>query len=428
MCSPVWRALALAAALVFHENIGRADESPGCSTVTRANVGACAARASLAARSEREGERAAAGRELSGRTLLPSRPVLAVSVARRAGEPEGTDLNWTATLSQELEIGGQRGARRRAAQAERIAQDKRARVAERDAAAEAWALYFELLAADEDRKILGRVESVARDVETATRAAADQGSTPAIEADLAGAAAIRVRQLRLAAERRAEGARAALTSLVGLDPAGTVVKVTGKLEPVDGVLEHARRALRDQGEARPEIEALDAERRAARARADLSRRSRIPNVTLSVFAAREGFGERVLGAGIAIPLPLPHPLATPETGQIAEAEAVGRRAGVESNRLSRDIRLRLVTGIRTYESRKSELDVFAPERRARAERTLDDVREQIAARRIGVRDALLIQQSLLDLLRAHIEARLGLCQASVDLGRASGFAFERGGR
>jgi hypothetical protein len=55
-------------------------------------------------------------------------------------------INWYATLSQEIEIAGQRGARERAADAEREAQEKAVARTDREVAAAAWRAYFEAIA------------------------------------------------------------------------------------------------------------------------------------------------------------------------------------------------------------------------------------------------------------------------------------------
>src|SRR6187551_967004 len=93
-----------------------AQDAPACSRIDRANLVACVLSASLAVRSEAEELEATRGRETTSSTLLPSNPVLTVSGARRTNDSTSTN-NWYITLEQELEIAGQRGARRDAAAA-----------------------------------------------------------------------------------------------------------------------------------------------------------------------------------------------------------------------------------------------------------------------------------------------------------------------
>jgi cobalt-zinc-cadmium efflux system outer membrane protein len=176
----------------------------------------------------------------------------------------------------------------------------------------------------------------------------------------------------------------------------------------------------------PQVRAREAERRAYQHQADAYRRARIPNPTLSVFAEDDGFHERVLGVGLAFPLPLPGNVGRTYRGEIAEAEALAQRAAAERDAVLRETELALSKARRAFESRARELEAFTPERLERARQSLRSVREEVEAGRLSVRDALILQQALLELLDADLAARLAWCLASVDLARASGSAFERG--
>ena len=389
----------------------------------------CVVAASLAVEVERGGEAAARGREQAARPLLPANPLLAVSAGRSSGfGNEGPGTIWSASLSQEIEIAGQRGARRRVTGEERVGQQYRRQASERAAAAQALLLYFEALAADDELRLARRVERVATRVSDVAAGSTKQGLGSGVDADLAAATALRATQARLAAERRVRSARAALASAVGLDPATAEPKVTGRLDPVNGVLEYANAVLGGAGMDRPEIAAAEAERRAQTARAESYRRARVPNPSVSVFVERGVFNEQVLGAGIALPLPLPHPLGRTYAGEIAEAESLARRARSESARQRRQFRLELVTALRELESRKRELAAFDAPRMARAQQALEDIGAELEAGRLSVREALLVEQSLIELVRAEAVARFAVCRASVELGRTAGFPFERGGR
>src|SRR3954470_6507283 len=92
-----------------------------CTSVSRANVARCALAASLERQASDAAIRAASGRVQATDPWLPSNPSLELSGSRRQG-PTTATLNWSASLGLELEIAGQRGARRGAALAERDAQ------------------------------------------------------------------------------------------------------------------------------------------------------------------------------------------------------------------------------------------------------------------------------------------------------------------
>jgi cobalt-zinc-cadmium efflux system outer membrane protein len=405
----------------------RASAESSCGpTIRRADVVGCALQASLVVRAEMQTGEALEGRRLAQTPILPSNPQLSVTGARRNGDGR-TVTNWSATLAQEVEIAGQRGARRHAAELAAVAQSHRVEVARRDAAAATWVAYFESLAAVAELRLATRVAIASSQIGIVARAMADKGVLSPVDADVADATHVTFEQSQLAAERRTRSAQLTLTTMLGIDPT-RILTIEGELLPLRGVEEEARAALgRDPGE-RPEVQAFDAERRAEEATAWAYARSRIPNVTVSAFAANDGFSERVLGLGLSVPIPLPQPIGRMYSGEIAEANALARRAGTEAERARRQARLELFTALGDYDSRKRAREAFTEERLSRAEQGVDAISREIAAGRLSVRDALLSQQALIGVLRASVEARLALCIASVDLARASGIALAKGNR
>ncbi len=398
-----------------------AQERPACVVVTRANLATCALMASLPVASERWAHEAAEGRLTAASHWLPSNPSVALSGARRSEVGTGrTVTNWTATLSQELEVAGQRGARRAAAAAEVDASDQHGKVVARDVVAQAWTWYFEVLAARELERVAQQLESALAQLEQTARGRSERGLLAPVDADVAEIALLKATQGRIAAARQLHISEATLALSIGLAPAAPPLKVDGELTPIDvGVGVEAR-----DGVGRPEVAALKAEQRAFAERARMFRRSRVPDITLSVFAQRDGFAERVLGVGVALPLPLPSPVGRTFSGEIAEADALSRRAGTEVERKRRELRSTLLIARTDYDSRRVELEVFTPERRARAAQTLLDLDSEITAGRLNVRDAIVIERSLIEFLQGYVEARRALCLASVELARASGFAFQ----
>ncbi|MBI5536053.1 MAG: TolC family protein [Deltaproteobacteria bacterium] len=388
----------------------------------------CAVRASIALRSERDAADAARARHTATRPLLPSNPVVSLSAGRPLVSQSGrsSSLTWYASISQELEIAGQRGARREAAGEEVRAQDARVTLTARDVAAAAWVGYFDALAAKDEVELTRAVEAAASRVFEVTGARAEQKLTASVEADLANAESLRALQTRASAERRLQSRVAMLTTLLGGDPASSSVSVEGDLQPLPRVELIARQSLGIDAQSRPEVQVLLAERRAAAARAEAFRRSRIPNPTVSIFAQRDEISDRVLGLGLAFPIPLPEPVGRLYVGEIAENEASARRSGNEAERTRRQLRLDTVVSLREFESRRDELAAFDAGRLARAKQTLTDVSEEVRAGRLTVRDAIVTQQTLIQLLQAHIEARRALCVASVDLARAAGVTLEGG--
>jgi cobalt-zinc-cadmium efflux system outer membrane protein len=132
----------------------------------------------------------------------------------------------------------------------------------------------------------------------------------------------------------------------------------------------------------------------------------------------------VLGVGLSLPIPLPG-LGRTYAGEIAEAEASARRSASEQRLLERSLWLDLDSARSEYRSRAAELAAFIPEQLERARTTLQALAHEVQSGRLAVRDAIVAQAALIELLEAHVAARAGLCLASVELVRAAGVPLSR---
>lgn len=409
----------MAAAMTVFAAEGRAEEPPSCQgTVGRASLVTCALAASPSVRAERQGVEAVEGRSLSASALFPSNPVLSLSGGRRSAGGVSA-VNWYVSLAQEVEVGGQRGARRDAAHAELEAQQGRVLGAEREAVAAAYIGYFELLGAKEEVRLAEQLVAINQDIVAVTRARVEKGLTAAIDLDIAESSAVRITLAGSEARRRVATARAALASVLGLDPLAPV-DAQGELSPLVGAESVATGLSAQSAQERPEVTTLRAEQRAFQRRADLYRRLRLPNPTLSLSVQNDGFNERVLGVGLAFPIPLPGSLGRSYAGEIAETEALARRTGSEVDRLRRELRLEQATALHEFTSRREQLDAFTTERVQRALRGIQTLGQEIESGRLALLGALFAQQSLVELLQAHVAARKALCLASVEVVRTAG--------
>lgn len=420
----IFAVAALAAAYLCPIAEARAQAS-SCAPIHRTNVIRCALAENIAAKAERQNLEVVEARREAARPVLPANPVVSVSVARRTTGNVTPVINWYVTLSQEIEIGGQRSARQRAADAEHEAQEKVVTKTDRDIAAAAWRAYFEALAAKEEVRLAERLETLTAKVVTATRAAADKGLVSGVDADVADATHVRAVQDRITATRHEQMARAILLTQIGLDPNASVA-VEGELLPLADVdafaAQHDARTIAD----RPEVQALEAAGRAYDARASLLRRSRTPNPTIGVFIQEDGFHERVIGGQISLPLVLPHPLGRTSAGEIAEAEALSRRTQSDIEKVRRDIRRDLSQARASFAAAKAQFELYTTERLERTQQSLQAIASEIEAGRLAIREAMVSQQALVEFLRLALDTKKNLALASVDLAVAAGYPLERG--
>jgi cobalt-zinc-cadmium efflux system outer membrane protein len=394
-------------------------------TIDRRNVVRCALSASPSIQRERYGVDVFEARRRAVSPVLPANPELTFSAGhRRTSSAQAT--NWYATVSQEIEIAGQRAARRGAAGAAKSAQEQGLLATERSVASEAWRAYFEAVAARDALATAVRLEQTFARVSQAAQAAAGQGLLSGVDGDVAELTWIRSSRARIEAERRLQLTTAALASALGLDPVVARPSVEGQLEPLAHVAALRQEQLGAAVEHRPEIAQSELTQRTHDQTASALRRGRVPNLTVSIFAQRDGFDERVLGAGVSLPVPLPSPLGQTAAGEIAQSEALARQATATGDGLRRQVRLEVVAARQTFEAAKAQLTLFSEERLARAERALTSIAAELSAGRLAISSAAVAQQTAIEFLSAHIEARLALCLASVELARAAGLTLVEG--
>ncbi len=427
MTCPSWLSgLALACAGALVSTISAAEQASPCATLTRTNVTRCAVGASLGVRSEQLTLRSFEGRQRAAGIFLPSNPTVTVTGGHSI-EPTVLAAQreplWTVSVSQELEVGGQRGKRVDVVSAEQRAQSARLDLTRRAAAADAWLLYFDALAAAEESRLAERLATLSAALTTVARARAQAGLVADVEAQVAQAAASRLLQAQSAAQSRLATASASLASAVGLDPASANLRIEGELAPLKTVGAGGAGFVTDAIERRAEITSALAEADAQNSKVALYGRLRVPNPTVTLFVRNDWINERQIGVGLAIPIPVPAPVGRTYAGEIAEASALAARAGNEAERLRRSVRLEIAQALQAFEARQRQADLFQPAQVRQTEETLRSIAEEIEARRLPIRDALLTQQALIDYLFANVEARRQLCFASVEVARAAGLSL-----
>src|SRR4051812_21584426 len=139
----------------------------GCDgPLSTATVVRCAVAASAEVQRARHSLSAVAGRRVAAGVWLPSHPVVAATLSRRRTPEDVTAVNWSVTLSQELEIAGQRGARVAAADAEAAAAVRRLAVIEQEVAAMVLGALLEAAAASEALRLADALAGAGRALAT----------------------------------------------------------------------------------------------------------------------------------------------------------------------------------------------------------------------------------------------------------------------
>ena len=371
---------------------------------------------------------AIAGRRIAAGVWLPSNPVIAATAAqrRRPWPPaplEASAFNWSVTLSQEIEIAGQRGARLEVADAEASAQVRRVAVAEQEVAAGALAAFYEAAAAKEQLALAEMMTQTGKALATLAEARAKEALMSGVEADVARAEATRIALIQLEAQRRSSAAGAALALLLGRSDgkvnlpvlAEVPVLATAKVD-APGLEQHALRL-------RGEVGAAEMERRVLEGRLTLLRRERIPNLTISAFAEKGEINDRILGVGLSLPVPLPAPVGRTRAGEIAETLASIHAAQSSIERVKRRVRLEVTRAVAEHNARTAAGGLFAGDLLQRARADLAALREALSTRQLAMREVVVWQRSLLELLQTEIESRLARALSWAELRRVTGMSF-----
>jgi cobalt-zinc-cadmium efflux system outer membrane protein len=365
---------------------------------------------------------AVAGRRIAAGVWLPSNPVVAGTLAHlKRGAPENlTATNWSVTLSQELEIAGQRGARVAEADAEAAAAIRRVAVAENEVGAAALAVFFEAAAARDGLRFATELAEAGKALSALAEGRAREALLSGVEADVARAEGVRIGLLRFEAERRSAEASAALALLIGQPPAALALPELRSAAPPELTIPDEAVLQREALTLRGEVGAATMERRVLEARLSLLRRERVPNPTLSAFFERADVNDRIFGVGLALPLPLPAPVGQTRAGEIAETLAQIRASESSAELVRRRVTLEVSRALAAYGSRRGAAALFGQDLLARARTDLSSLREALSARQLSLRDAIAWQRSLVELLQNDLETRLAYALAVVELQRAGG--------
>lgn len=401
----------LSAFLIVAFSLSTRAEEPCTEVLTRKNLVSCGLGNSPTLAVELATARGSSARREAARPFLPSNPTLGAQLGSRVG-PDARATNWYLTLAQELEVAGQSWLRVEVADDEVLAATAQVQVVRAELAEQLWTAWFETLGARERVKLAGVLERATGEVARTAKGMAANGLGSPIDAVAADAAWVAVIERRVEAQRTARASLLRLQSLTGMR---VELASDARLEPLHSTA---------PPQGRPELTALEALSSASARRTALLRRSRVPNPTVSLFAQNDGFNERVLGVGVALPVPLPQPVGRTKAGEIDEALAAEERLHAELEGLIR----RLATERALAESDAFALSekqaLFSSQRVTSATEALEALSAQLRAGRVTVREALVTQQSLVDLLLSEVSMREASCLVSVRAARANGLSLE----
>lgn len=233
---------------------------------------------------------------------FPSNPAFEYGRARRRS-PDSEVYDWEWRAIQEVELGGQWFLRRSAASRRVDAAQARALDARRLTVAAARAVYVALAIAERRAALTDSNAVFAERLAESAQNQLDAGEINRLEYNAAVLESARARSEAERARGAREAGAANLARLLALGP-DSMPRTSPLPTLPDLSLEDEVRLLSIARARRPDLSAATFETEAAERTLSLAKRSLIPNLTFSVFSAREEGTDDLLGFTAALSIPL----------------------------------------------------------------------------------------------------------------------------
>ncbi len=377
----------------------------------------------------REAQLAAAeGARREAASPLFNNPELSVeNTRRRATAPDGSVREWGIGIAQPIEIGEQQARRREAASASLEALRAEIDDARRQARADASLRFHAVLAAQRRVQIEQRSVDLFDSTAQAVAKRRSAGEDTRLDANVALIEAERARNALAVSREHLLDAKGELATALQLPPSA-VPEVVGELGMPSGApLPYALEQLLASAQMLPRQRALSARETAARARVELERASRYPDVTVGLNVGREGPAdgrERVTTLSLSVPLPL----FKRNDAAIGQALSEATQAEIERATTTRDAHAQVR---RLWSRLENQRERVARLQRAMLSASTDN--QQLAAKsrqagQIGLLDQLVVNRQALDAERDLNDALAEFHTTRIELEDAAGWSQEGSAR
>ena len=367
----------------------------------------------LAARQELE---IARGR--LGKAHYPSQfnPALGSEVTDRSrGESgeHGDSVDFSFSLSQEIEIAGQRGKRIDEAERNLTVVTQRVRDRERLILARVKESFYRALSQRRRFALFRQVEDLNRRLRDVAATRFQAGEISKLEVNLAEIQLGQARKDVLTAERDYRNTLRELERLVGQEPRGTV-ELTGQFAATPQTFD-SQTLTRLALDNRPDLQAAGAEIGRIEAEMALTRRLIVPNPTVSFVYREEEKRDRIAGAEIRFPLPVF------DRKQAELIQLAGRKgqAGFERQSVELQIRQEVGDALRAYDTAKAEVEVFEQAVLERATENFQLIEVAYREGQINLLQLVVVQNNLITAQLSYIDALTAYWQARIALERAT---------
>lgn len=350
-------------------------------------------------------------------------PELAVDVEDflGSGAASGVDgLQVTAALSQEVQLGGKPGARRKVKEARKEVSSVELSMEGRALEAEVADAFLEVLAQESRLENAREVVALASQTVEAFELQVEAGRATPMEVDKAQIVLSLARLVEEQAQRALRAGKRGLAAVCGEEEV-FFDRLEGDIAGIRPMVD--LESIVASLEEHPVALARAAELKARKADRDLARANRVPDITFSLgYRWLNADTSSALVAGAAMPLPL----VNRNQGPIAAAESMARMTEEEG----RGDRLRLIRDVaETYHILAMERErarVLRDEIFPRVVSTFESVRDGYRLGRFGYLDLLDAQRTLFEVKEQALDAMIAYQRMTVYLSRIAALPIPGG--
>lgn len=360
-------------------------------------------------------EVASAQAQLSGASLLAqTNPALQAAVGPRFRGAESTLIDVNVGISQQLELFGQRGARKDAAAATVSASKARMAALQVDLAAEVREAFGKALAVEQELQLARDALALAEEGRQAAEERLKAGAASRIEVNTARVELGRAQKERARAEQQRTQTLAELRLLLGLEPTEELAP-QGALPTEASSLPALAELMQQATAQRADLKAATAEVEAAEAEVRLARKEALPRPSLGISYGREE-GNDIIQGTLGIDLPLFN------RNQAAKGISSAReRAARETLAATeRFVRSEVELAFNRYRTAQAGAAVFGGDVLAALQENLKLVTEAYRAGKVDFLQLLIIRREALAARLGYIEALEELNTAEAQLKKVVG--------
>ena len=356
----------------------------------------------LELKAKREDLGVAEGRLIRANLPIQFNPELEGDLSnRRLNKPEeGFPKNLTqggVALTQEFEIAGQPAYRREAAG--RNLEKVRFEVSdfERGLRFRVTENFLKLLNLQAKISQAEHIVDLRARLRDASRRRLELGDIPEVQYLLAEFELNRTQSDLISLRREREEALLSLRQNLALEPEAGV-KILGDLDYAPQTLSAAELVKAALGR-RPDLAALEREKRVAEAEENLNRAERIPNLKFGIFWERDE-KDNIVGGRLSIPLPF----FDRKQGEIREAQARKSQANINYLNSRQTIERSVQTAYQKFKLSEKEISLYPAEVRKQFDHSLELYLKAYQERLIDLPDLIVFQNQVVEARQKYIDS------------------------